>query len=226
MATGIPKSKSNGSAENQHGQRIGGELRLTYQGKRTPSGIIADCPKPTLTITPPSKHSDRWANRLYFGDNFEILGALLDDPAVRGQVSLIYIDPPYNTGSAFEHYDDNLEHSTWLNLMKPRLEILRNLLSKDGSIWISIDDTEQAYLKILMDEVFGEDNFLQQLVWQRHSGGGNDSRHFATDHEYILVFAKNKDSVGRLRMPLTEDDKRDFKLKDRYAELLGPYKTK
>ena len=79
----------------------------------------------------------------------------------------IYIDPPYNTGSAFEQYDDNLEHSTWLNLMRPRLEILKNLLASNGSIWISIDDDEGHYLKVLCDEVFGRENFVSTVIWEK-----------------------------------------------------------
>ena len=79
----------------------------------------------------------------------------------------VFIDPPYNTGSAFEHYDDNLEHSQWLNLMRPRLEILWRLLSEDGSLWISIDDDEQAYMKVLCDELFGRDHFVSTMVWLR-----------------------------------------------------------
>lgn len=89
---------------------------------------------------------------LIHGDNLLALKALEKD--YTGKVKCIYIDPPYNTGSAFEHYDDNLEHSIWLSLMRSRLEILRILLSKDGTIWISIDDNEQAYLQILCDEIF------------------------------------------------------------------------
>ena len=96
-------------------------------------------------------------NMLIHGDNLLALKSL--ESEYSGRIKCIYIDPPYNTGSAFEHYDDNLEHSTWLNLMKPRLEILKRLLADDGSIWISIDDDEQAYLKILCDEVFGRKNF-------------------------------------------------------------------
>jgi len=92
-------------------------------------------------------------NMLIRGDNLAALKSLL--PYYAGQVKCIYIDPPYNTGSAFEHYDDNLEHSTWLTMMYPRLELLRDLLSEEGSIWISIDDTEGHYLKVLLDEIFG-----------------------------------------------------------------------
>src|SRR5690554_5402712 len=92
------------------------------------------------------------ANLMIQGDNLDALKALL--PYYAGQVKCIYIDPPYNTKSAFEHYDDNLEHSKWLAMMWPRLELLRELLAENGSIWVSIDDNEGHYLKVLMDEVF------------------------------------------------------------------------
>ena len=95
-------------------------------------------------------------NVLVHGDNLEALKALL--PFYAGQVKCIYIDPPYNTGSAFEHYDDNLEHSTWLNMMYPRLKLLREFMREDGSIWISIDDREGAYLRVICDEIFGRQN--------------------------------------------------------------------
>ena len=100
------------------------------------------------------------------GDNLEALKALL--PFYAGQVKCIYIDPPYNTRSAFEHYDDNLEHTQWLALMWPRMELLRELLAEDGSIWVSIDDNEAHYLKVVMDEVFGRRNFVANVFWQKH----------------------------------------------------------
>ena len=103
-------------------------------------------------------------NLLIQGDNLEALKALL--PFYRGQVKCIFIDPPYNTKSAFEHYDDNLEHSQWLSMMLPRLQLLRDLLSDDGSIWVTIDDNEGHYLKVLMDEVFGRGNFVANIFWQ------------------------------------------------------------
>ena len=104
-------------------------------------------------------------NVLVHGDNLEALKALL--PFYAGEVKCIYIDPPYNTGSAFEHYDDNLEHSTWLNMMYPRLKLLREFLREDGSIWISIDDREGAYLRVICDEIFGRQNFVANVAWQR-----------------------------------------------------------
>ena len=104
-------------------------------------------------------------NLLIQGDNLEALKALL--PFYRGRVKCIFIDPPYNTKSAFEHYDDNLEHSQWLTMMLPRLELLRELLSEDGIIWVTIDDNEGHYLKVMMDEVFGRENFMAKVVWQK-----------------------------------------------------------
>ena len=128
-------------------------------------------------------------NVLIHGDNLLALRALEQDFA--GQVKCIYIDPPYNTGSAFEHYDDNLEHSQWLNLMRPRLVILRNLLSEDGTIWISIDDDEQAYLRILCDEVFGRSNYIETIVWQRAYSPVNLKKTISRSHDYVLVYAKH-----------------------------------
>lgn len=132
-------------------------------------------------------------NMLIHGDNLLALKALEQDYA--GQVKCIYIDPPYNTGNAFEHYDDGVEHSIWLSLMRERLVLLRALLSEEGSIWIQIDDEEQAYLKVLCDEVFGRNNFVNMISVNMKniagaSGGGEDKR-LKKNCEYILVYAKN-----------------------------------
>jgi adenine-specific DNA-methyltransferase len=108
-------------------------------------------------------------------------------------VKCIYIDPPYNTGNAFEHYDDSVEHSTWLSLMKPRLELLRLLLhSEQGSIWISIDDDETHYLKVLCDEVFGRQNFVANVIWEKKYSPQNDAKWLSDSHDHILVYANNK----------------------------------
>jgi adenine-specific DNA-methyltransferase len=104
-------------------------------------------------------------NMLIQGDNLDTLKALL--PFYAGRVKCIYIDPPYNTRSAFQHYDDNLEHTQWLAMMWPRLELLRDLLAEDGSIWVSIDDNEAHYLKVIMDEVFGRKNFIDTVIWRK-----------------------------------------------------------
>lgn len=128
-------------------------------------------------------------NMIIHGDNLLALKAL--ESKYAGKVKCIYIDPPYNTGSAFEHYDDNVEHSIWLSLMRPRLEILRNLLSDDGSIWITLDDNEAHYLKVLCDEIFGRNCFVQTVVWKSSDNSNNDSKQFSQDHNYILVYSKS-----------------------------------
>ncbi|MGX5733037.1 site-specific DNA-methyltransferase [Bosea thiooxidans] len=128
-------------------------------------------------------------NMLIQGDNLEALKALL--PFYAGQVKCIYIDPPYNTRSAFEHYDDNLEHTKWLAMMWPRLELLRDLLAEDGTIWVSIDDNEGHYLKIIMDEVLGRANFVDTIIWQKADSPRNSARQFSSDHDYIYVYARN-----------------------------------
>jgi adenine-specific DNA-methyltransferase len=129
-------------------------------------------------------HANNW---LIEGDNLEALKALL--PFFAGQVKCIFIDPPYNTKSAFEHYDDNLEHSQWLSMMYPRLELLRDFLSPEGSIWVTIDDNEAQYLKVLMDEVFGRKNFIGSLVWQKRTSRENRAA-ISSSHDLLLLYAK------------------------------------
>jgi adenine-specific DNA-methyltransferase len=128
-------------------------------------------------------------NVLVHGDNLEALKALL--PFYAGQVKCIYIDPPYNTGSAFEHYDDNLEHSTWLNMMYPRLKFLRDFMREDGSIWISLDDSEAHYCKVLCDEIFGRRNFIADVAWEKSDSPRMDAKLFSTRYDHTLVYAKN-----------------------------------
>ena len=142
-------------------------------------------------------------NLLIQGDNLEALKALL--PFYRGQVKCIFIDPPYNTKSAFEHYDDNLEHAQWLSMMLPRLQLLRELLREDGSIWVTIDDNEGHYLKVLMDEVFGRGNFVANVVWQSSDNSNNDAKTFSVDHNQILIYAR---APGWLSNKLDAEEKR------------------
>lgn len=130
-------------------------------------------------------------NLLIQGDNLEALKALL--PHYSGKVKCIFIDPPYNTKSAFEYYDDNLEHSTWLSMMYPRLELLRELMSEDGSIWVSIDDNESHYLKVVMDEVFGRNNFITNVIWEKADSPRNSARQFSSDHDHIFGYSKSPD---------------------------------
>lgn len=170
------------------------KLELTWIGKDTPVKVEARI----LVHDPTKDYGDKTTdNMLIYGDNLLALKALEQDYA--GKIKCIYIDPPYNTGSAFEHYDDNLEHSTWLSLMKPRLELLRNLLTDDGSLWIQIDDEEQAYLKLLCDEVFGRNNFVNMISVNMKniagaSGGGEDKR-IKKNIEYILIYSKDYNSL-------------------------------
>lgn len=128
-------------------------------------------------------------NMLIFGDNLLSLKALEQD--FTGKIKCVYIDPPYNTGNAFEHYDDGLEHSLWLNLLYPRLQIIHSLLSEDGVLFVNLDEIEHAYLKVMLDSIFLRHNYLGDLIWKKRKGGGNDSRYFAIDHDYILVYVKN-----------------------------------
>lgn len=143
-------------------------------------------------------------NMLIHGDNLLALKALEQDYA--GQVKCIYIDPPYNTGNAFEHYDDNLEHSIWLSLMKPRLELLHSLLMSEGTIWISIDADESHYLKVLCDEVFGRRNFVDEVIWQRSYAPINLKKTLSRCHDTILVYTKGRTDKFELnKLPRTEE---------------------
>ena len=150
-------------------------------------------------------------NLLIQGDNLEALKALL--PFYRGQVKCIFIDPPYNTKSAFEHYDDNLEHAQWLSMMLPRLQLLRELLREDGSIWVTIDDNEGHYLKVLMDEVFGRGNFVANVVWQKRTSP--DARiQLGAAHDHVMVFAKRIDKAAFNPLKLSNEQARNFKNPD------------
>ena len=149
-------------------------------------------------------------NMLIQGDNLEALKALL--PLYAGMVKCIYIDPPYNTKSAFEHYDDNLEHSKWLSMMYPRLELLRELLAENGSIWVSIDDNEAHYLKVIMDEVFGRKNFVVNAIWQKKFSPQNDAKWISDSHDHIICYAKNKPSW--VPNPLSRSEKMDSRYKN------------
>jgi adenine-specific DNA-methyltransferase len=135
-------------------------------------------------------------------------------PFYAGRVKCIYIDPPYNTQNAFEHYDDNLEHSTWLSLMYPRLELLRDFLTEDGSIWVSIDDDEAHYLKVIMDEIFGRKNFIANVVWEKKFSPQNDAKWLSDSHDHILVYARNKEIWHPNLLPRTQEMDERYKNPD------------
>lgn len=189
------------------------KLELTWIGKDEPIKIeprlLIEDTKLSYQASVP-ENNGIYDNMLIHGDNLLALKAL--EKQYVGQVKCIYIDPPYNTGSAFEHYDDNLEHSTWLSLIRPRLEILYKLLAKDGSLWISIDDDEQAYMRVLCDEIFGRDKFIAQIVWQKRYS--RENREAIGDvHEYIMVYAKNPAEFKNTRnlVPMSEEQEKVYK---------------
>lgn len=188
------------------------KLELTWIGKDDPREAI----EPRILIENPDysygtaetgtlPNGKPWnGNMLIHGDNLLALKALEEN--YTGAVKCIYIDPPYNTGNAFEHYDDGLEHSIWLSLMRERLIILRNLLTEDGSIWISIDADECHYLKVLCDEIFGRPNFIDEVIWQRSYAPINLKKTLSRCHDAILVYAKNKTDRFELnRLPRSVD---------------------
>jgi adenine-specific DNA-methyltransferase len=169
---------------------------------------------PYRLLEPISSHGDPIAqsNLLIQGDNLEALKALL--PFYRGQVKCIFIDPPYNTKSAFEHYDDNLEHAQWLSMMLPRLQLLRELLREDGSIWVTIDDNEGHYLKVMMDEVFGRGNFVANVVWEKKFSPQNDAHQLSINHDHLLVFAKRTETWRPALLPRSAKQLGNFKNPD------------
>ncbi len=151
-------------------------------------------------------------NMLIQGDNLDALKALL--PYYAGQVKCIYIDPPYNTGHAFEHYDDNVEHAKWLSLMYPRLKLLREFLCATGTIWISIDDDECHYLKVICDEIFGRNNFVASVIWEKKFSPQNDAKLMSDNHDFILCYAKNKECVDIKKLSRSEKPGKGYKNPD------------
>jgi adenine-specific DNA-methyltransferase len=166
--------------------------------------------------------SDSFDNRLIFGDNLLALKALEQEFA--GQIKCIYIDPPFNTGQAFEHYDDGVEHSIWLSLMRDRLTILEQLLSEEGSIWVHCDDNEQAYLKVMMDEVFGRGRFVATIVWEGRYSRSNDAS-LSLSHNFILVYARNPDRWKRIRNRLKRTVEQAGQYKNPDNDPRGPWRA-
>jgi adenine-specific DNA-methyltransferase len=170
------------------------KLELTWIGKdkrpKLEPRILLEDPSKSYHAKHKVSDADQFDNKLIFGDNLLALKALEQEYA--GKVKCVFIDPPYNTGSAFTHYDDGLEHSIWLGLMRDRLEIIRNLLAEDGSLWITIDDNEAHYLKVLCDEIFGRVNFITNAIWQKKFSPQNDEKLITASHDHLLVISKNK----------------------------------
>ncbi len=190
------------------------KLELTWIGKdirpKLEPRILLEDPAWSHHATHRVTDNDLFDNRLIFGDNLLALKALEQEFA--GKVKCVFIDPPYNTGSAFTHYDDGVEHSIWLSLMRDRLEIIRRLLADDGSLWITIDDNEAHYLKVLCDEVFGRQNFIATNVWQKRYSRENREA-IGDAHDYVFVIAKNEGRFKsvRNRVPISNDQAKVYK---------------
>lgn len=200
------------------------KLELTWIGKnnrpRLEPRILLEDPAISYHASRRVSDTDIFDNRLIYGDNLLALRAL--EQEFTGKIKCVCIDPPYNTGSAFDEYEDGVEHSLWLSLMRERLELLHRLLRNDGSIWISIDDNEGHYLKVLCDEIFGRKNFVTTVVWQKKYAPKSDSRLLSVSHDFILVFAKNIESLTINRLEKTE--KQTSRYTNRDNDPRGPWK--
>lgn len=187
-------------------------LELTWIGKEDrprlePRILLED---QELSYAKRVSNDDIFDNMLIHGDNLLALKAL--EQEFTGKIKCIYIDPPYNTGSAFEHYDDGIEHSIWLSLIRSRIEILWSLLSDDGSLWVSIDDTEVAYLRVVLDEVCGRGSFVACNVWQKRYSRENREA-IGDAHEYVVAYAKDpaRFKATRNKLPLGEKQLKVYK---------------
>jgi len=201
------------------------KLELTWIGKenrpRLEPRILLEDPEKSYHAKQRVSDKDIFDNRLIFGDNLLALKALEQEFA--GKVKCVFIDPPYNTGSAFTHYDDGVEHSIWLSLMRDRLELIRRLLSSKGSLWISIDDNEAHYLKVLCDEVFGRFNFVANVVWQKKYTVANDSKWLSENHDHVLVYALDKEIWRPFRLGRSDEMNDRYRNPDNHPK--GPWKS-
>lgn len=160
-------------------------------------------------------------NALIQGDNLLALRSLQAE--LTGKVRCIFIDPPYNTGSAFEQYDDGVEHSLWLSMLYDRAKILFDLLSENGSLWVSVDDNEAHYLKVMLDEIFGRKNFIANVVWQKKYTVANDAKYFSDNHDHILVYAKDRERWKPNRLPRSDEMNARYSNPDGHPK--GPWKA-
>lgn len=218
---------------------------LNWIGKEAVVNHDKEVPFRLLKKVKSLSYGENSQNLIIHGDNLEALKALM--PYYQGRIKCIYIDPPYNTGNEGWVYNDRVNspkikkwlgkvvgsesedlcrHDKWLCMMYPRLKLLRELLSDNGIIFTSIDDNEVSNLRLIMDEIFDERNFIAQLVWKKKAGGGSDAKYFANDHEYVLVYAKDEAFQDRYFIELSEEMKKDYKYRDENFEKLGTYKRK
>ena len=201
------------------------KLELTWIGKdqrpRLEPRILLEDPALTYHAAHRVGPADSFDNRLIFGDNLLALKAL--EAEFTGQVKCVFIDPPYNTGSAFTHYDDGVEHSVWLTLMRERLELLKRLLRPDGSIWITLDDNEHAYCKVMCDEIFGRQNFVANVIWEKKFSPQSDAKYLSTTHDNILAYSKDKESFKINLLPRSLKQEANFKNPDN--DTRGPWSS-
>lgn len=193
------------------------KLELTWIGKekrpKLEPRILLEDPEKSYHAKHRVTENDIFDNRLIFGDNLLALKAL--EQEFSGRVRCVVIDPPYNTGSAFAHYDDGLEHSIWLGLMRDRLEVIKRLMSDDGSLWITIDDNEAHYLKVMCDEVFGRTNFISNVVWQKKFAPQANSVWLSDSHDHILLYAKDSSKWRPKLLPRNEEANARYKNPDK-----------
>jgi len=161
-------------------------------------------------------------NLLIKGDNLNVLKILL--PIYKNKIKLICIDPPYNTGGNKFNYMDNVDHAQWLEFMEMRLRLAHQFLTDDGIIFIHCDDRENAYLKVLCDNIFGRDKFVTNLVWRKKAGGANDSNDISVEHEYILAYRNNENGI--FKIPLNKKVLSTYKHSDDKLQTHGKYKLK
>jgi adenine-specific DNA-methyltransferase len=197
-------------------------LELTWIGKnerpRLEPRILLEDPAVSYSAPHRVTENDLFDNRLILGDNLLALKALEQEFA--GKFKCIYIDPPFNTGQAFEQYDDGVEHSMWLTMIRDRLELLRGLLSEDGSLWITLDDNEAHYAKLVCDEVFGRNCFVASIEWRSSDSSNNDSKQFSIDHNHILVYSRNS---GWRSFPLDRTDDSNAHYRNPDDDPRGPW---
>lgn len=236
-----------GSEVEEHEERYG----LNWHGKRQ-ARQFALTPS-TGTLRPSVDESVNWEttkNLMIEGDNLEVLKLL--KKSYSGKIKIIYIDPPYNTGKDFvypDNFQDSIKnyleitkqieggskissnteasgrfHTDWLNLMYPRIKLAKDMLSNDGFLFISCDNRELHNITCILNEVFGEENLISQLIWKKSYGGGSKTKHVVVLHEYILCYAKNKDMIGRLELPPDPDARKYYKYQDSKLEIRGPYR--
>lgn len=191
-------------------------LELIWPGKDS-----SKTPEPPMLVEEPAfsyrsssfvHPNDLFDNQLIFGENLLALQSLEQQYA--GHFTCIYIDPPYNTGHTFDQFADGLEHSLWLSFMKERLQLFHKLLKEDGTLWISIDDDESHYLKVVCDEIFGRQNFVSNIVWVKKSSPSNDARWISDTHDHILVYAKDKSQWRPHKLPRTREQNKIYKHSD------------